>query len=210
MISDCGFSSDLKSAIRICKSEMKQGPLIIVSGPTAVGKTTVVKQLIKESGLPLRQAVSATTRSKRPGEIDDVHYHFWTPQRFAAGLKSGEFLETATVHGKDSYGTLRCEVDAYRNKGLGVVLVIDVQGAATVRQKCPDAVSIFLTAPLAVLRERIESRGAEDRAAVENRLRTAQAELQRAGEYDHVIVNEDLPRTVAALADLIKGFFVAK
>jgi guanylate kinase len=189
---------------------MAIGPLIIVSGPTAVGKTTVVQRLIRESGLPLRQAVSATTRSKRPGELDGVHYHFWTPERFAAGVKAGEFLETATVHGKDSYGTLRSEVEAYRNKGIGVVLVIDVQGAATVRQKCPDAVSIFLTAPLEVLRERIEGRGAEDRAAVENRLRTAQAELLRAGEYDHVIVNEDLPRTVAALADLIKGYVASK
>jgi guanylate kinase len=186
---------------------MTIGPLIIVSGPAGVGKSTVVARLIKESGLPLRQSVSVTTRPPRPGERDGVHYHFWTRERFQEQEAAGAFLETATVHGRDRYGTLRSEVDGYRAAGKGVILVIDVQGAAQVRRQCPDAVSVFLNAPWDELVRRLTGRGSEGDAVVRRRLETARAEIARVAEYDHEVINDDLDATVSRLRDLIAGYF---
>jgi guanylate kinase len=186
---------------------MTPGPLIIVSGPTGVGKTTVVARLLRDGGLPLRQSVSVTTRPSRPGEIDGVHYHFWTPERFQEAEAAGAFLETATVHGRHRYGTLRSEVERYRAEGAGVVLVIDVQGAAKVRQQCPDAVSIFLNAPWEKLVERVEGRRSEGEAEIRRRLETARDEVRRVGEYDYEVINNDLDETVARLRDLVAGHF---
>src|SRR6516164_9305331 len=111
---------------------MANGPLIILSGPAGSGKSTVVERLLeraRQQGLPLRVSVSATTRPPRPYEVDGVHYHFWTPARFDEALREGAFLESAAVHGA-RYGTPRSEVEGPRDKGVGVILVIDVQGAA--------------------------------------------------------------------------------
>src|SRR5438552_4910697 len=109
---------------------MEKSPLIILSGPSASGKSTLVQRVLAEDPHPLRVSVSATTRPPRPGEIDGLHYHFWTVERFERGIAAGEFLEYACVHGKDWYGTLRREVDDWAPRGYGVILVIDVQGAA--------------------------------------------------------------------------------
>src|SRR5262249_50245430 len=122
---------------------MMQGPLIILSGPTASGKSTVVARLLARGGLPLRQSVSVTTRPARSYERDGMHYHFWTRERLEEEKNKGGFLEWAEVHG-NYYGTPRSEVEPYRERGTGVILVIDVQGAAQVRERCPDAVSVFL------------------------------------------------------------------
>src|SRR5207244_3652456 len=120
---------------------MARGPLIILSGAAGSGKTVAVQRLLKEFPR-LRQSVSATTRKPREGEQDGVHYHFWSRERFQEEIDRDGFLEWAEVHGS-RYGTPRSEVEPYLAERVGVVLVIDVQGAEQVRTRCPGLVSIF-------------------------------------------------------------------
>jgi guanylate kinase len=180
------------------------GPLIIVSGPSGSGKSTVIAEVLKVCKQPIRVAVTATTRQKREGERDGVDYHFWTRERFIEEIAAGSLLEHAIVHGKDFYGTPLSEVDPYRLEGKGVMLVIDVQGAATVRGKCPGVFSIFLNAP--DLLQRLVRRG-ELPENIEKRLATAKGELDRANEYSVVLVNENLQETVDAMCKLIEQRF---
>jgi len=183
---------------------MGRGPLVILSGPSGSGKSTVVERLLATTRLPLRRAVTVTTRQQREGEREGVDYHFWTREHFLEQVRAGAFLEWAEVHGHNYYGTPQHEVEEQRAHGIGVILVIDVQGAQQVRQVCPDAVSIFLIAGSWDLYEqRIRKRGTEDEAAIAIRLATARRELDRMGEYEHVIVSDDLPRAVAELDELI-------
>ena len=187
---------------------MKQGPLIILSGPAGSGKTTLVQRVLAEDPHPLRVSVSVTTRPPRSGEVDGRDYHFWTRQRFEEGVRAGAFLETAQVFGKDYYGTLRREVDDYTPWGIGVILVIDVQGAAKVRTERPDAVSVFLLASsLGAYEKRLRDRGTEDEASIIRRLETAKRELARAGEYQYQIVNDDLNDAVAQFRRVIAQYF---
>ena len=124
-------------------------PLIVVSGPSGVGKTTVVDRLLAGSSLPLRRAVTATTRAPREGEVPDRDYHFWGEGEFRTAIDDGRMLEWAVVFNRDFYGTPRSEVDPYRVEGVGVVLVIDVQGAGQVRLLYPgDHVSECKLEPL--------------------------------------------------------------
>jgi guanylate kinase len=185
----------------------KPGPLLILSGPSGSGKSTVISRLLARTKLPLHVAVSATTRPPRPGEVDGVSYHFWSRERFEAERQANGFLEWATVHGC-CYGTLRREVDPYRSQGIGVILVIDVQGARAVRQQYPDCLMVFLkTVSLATYEARLRARGTENEAALERRLATARDELNCAASYDYQIVNEDLDQAVAELqAILQRGF----
>jgi guanylate kinase len=182
------------------------GPLIIVSGPAGVGKSTVVARVRSECAAPVRVAVTATTRLPRPGEIDGVNYHFWTREQFEAEVAAGSLLEYAKVHGDCYYGTPRAEVEPYRRQGVGVILVIDVQGAAQVRRLCPEAFSIFLHAPEGEYLKRLQLRG-EAPASIEKRLLTMAGEVARAGEYDVQLVNDDLNETVRETCRLIEAQF---
>lgn len=188
---------------------MAQGPLIVVSGPSGVGKTTVVDRLLARTGLPLRRAVTATTRGPRDGEIDGTHYHFWTRDEFLKAITDRRMLEHAEVHGRHYYGTPRAEVDWHRAKGKGVLLVIDVQGAEQVRGLYPgDHLSVFIDAPSdAELEARLRSRQSESEDAIQRRLASARKEVARAGEFDHRIVNRDLDTAVAELEHLIQKQF---
>jgi guanylate kinase len=187
---------------------MAIGPLIIVSGPSGSGKSTLIGSLLEEKTWPLRLSVSATTRAKRPAEIDGVHYHFWTREQFLRERDAGGFLEWAEVYGSNWYGTPRREVDPYREQGMGVILDIDTRGWEQVTQLCPDAVSIFLrTSSLAEYERRLRSRGTETEEQIQRRLRTAEAELVRASEYKFVVINDDLQTAQDAMRSIVGPLF---
>jgi guanylate kinase len=186
---------------------MSKGPLIILSGPSGSGKSTVIRRVLAAAGPLLRLSISATTRAARDREQDGRDYHFWTRERFLEGVTAGRFLEWAEVFG-NYYGTPRDEVEPFRERGIGVILDIDVQGAAQVRQQCPDAVSIFLrTSSLEILEQRIRDRGTETEESIGKRLAGARVELARAGEYDYQVVNDDLETAVAAVRAVIQRQF---
>lgn len=186
---------------------MKRGPLIVLAGPSGVGKTTVAELLIKSFPRPIRRAITATTRAPRPDERSEIDYHFWTRERFRKEIDNGNMLEWAEVHDTDMYGTPRSEVDPYREAGQGVLLVIDVQGAANVRKSEPDHLSLFLLPPcFASLEARLKKRGdAPERIA--RRLKTAHKELLRSGEFDRIVVNADISATVRTLTVHINQAF---
>lgn len=186
-------------------------PLIVLSGPSGVGKTTLVDGLIGRNTLPLRRAVTATTRKPRPGEVPEVSYHYWSEDQFRAALARNEMLEWAEVHGSGFYGTPRSEVDGYRAAGVGVILVIDVQGAGQVRLLYPgDHISLFVNPPaFDELRRRLEGRG-EPEASIRRRLETARGEMTRADEFDVVLENAELAAATDALEKIIRDEFTRR
>jgi guanylate kinase len=185
---------------------MAKAPLIILTGPSGSGKSTIIDRLLKESGLPLRLSVSATTRPPRPYEQNGVHYYFWPRDEFEKQRQAGAFLEWATVHGH-WYGTLRSEVEDPLNRGIGVLLDIDVQGAAQMRAHYPDCLSFFIrTSSWEEYERRLHKRG-ESPESIARRLAAARRELERSDEFDHVILNDDLNRAVAQVRKEIEQAF---
>ncbi|MDR0611160.1 MAG: guanylate kinase [Planctomycetaceae bacterium] len=181
--------------------------LLVVSGPSGVGKGTLLKRVFTESGLPLTMSVSATTRKPRPGEINGVHYQFLSEEEFEKKRNTGEFLECFEVFGKGTwYGTLRYTVEQELAAGKWVVLEIDVQGARAVKDQFPDAVLLFIEPKDAdVLKERLLGRGTETEDAMQQRLATALEELQHAHEFEYRIINDDLEIAVKQFIDIIKS-----
>ena len=177
--------------------------VFVVSGPTAVGKGTVVARL-KQRYPEVFVSVSATTRSPRPGEVDGVHYHFVTDDQFDELVAGDGLLEWALVHGSNRYGTPRSAVDEAVEQGRVVVLEIDLQGARQVRKTYPDAQQVFLEPPSwDELVRRLVGRGTETPEQQERRLVTAKEELARAGEFDHALVNTEIDQTVDDLVGLL-------
>ena len=142
------------------KRTSARAPLIIVSGPSGSGKSTLIRRVLAGHSWPLRLSVSATTRPIRPGEQPEIDYHYLSIPEFEEGIRSGAFLEFALVHG-NYYGTLQREVEPYLQKGIGVILDIDVQGASQVRVKYPDHCSVFIRASsLEIYEQRLRDRKA--------------------------------------------------
>jgi guanylate kinase len=177
--------------------------LIVLAGPTAVGKGTVAAHL-KEHHPEILLSVSATTRSPRPGEVDGEHYFFVDDAEFDRMIGAGELLEHAVVHNRHRYGTPRRPIEKALAEGRTVLLEIDLQGARQVRAAAPDATLVFLLPPSwDELVQRLVGRGTEDDEERARRLRTARGELAAQGEFDYRVVNDDVARAadeVAALA----------
>ncbi len=181
------------------------GKVVIVSGPSGAGKTTVMRRVFAECRAPLRHSVSATTRPPRPGEADGRDYYFLSPRQFAERRERGEFLECFEVFGRGYwYGTLWSEVQAGFEAGLWVVLQIDVQGALAAMERFPDALSIFIRpGSFAELERRLRGRGTETEEAVERRLARAKQELELARHYRHQVVNDDIDQAVAEICKIL-------
>ncbi|MGO1770957.1 MAG: guanylate kinase [Microbacterium sp.] len=178
--------------------------LLVLAGPTAVGKGTVSAR-IRETHPEILLSVSATTRRPRPGEVDGVHYYFVDDAEFDRMIAEGELLEHAVVHNRHRYGTPRWPVDEALAAGRTVLLEIDLQGARQVRDAEPSATLVFLLPPTwDELVSRLVGRGTEDAEERERRLRTARVELAAQGEFDFLVVNDsvaDAAEQVVELAD---------
>jgi guanylate kinase len=208
---DAPVSPTPHSALRTPHSPLP--PLFVLSGPSGAGKSTVVDAVLAACRFPLRRAITATTRDPRPGERAGVDYHFWPRGRFEQAIASEtELLEYAVVFGHDYYGTPRTEVDGPRLDGSGVLLVIDVQGAAQVRAKYPgDHLSVFLDVPsVEELERRLRARNTETDERIARRLASAEREMARADEFDVRVVNDTVPHATAELLRIIDREFTQR
>jgi guanylate kinase len=182
-----------------------RGRLLVLAGPTAVGKGTVAAH-IREHNPEIHLSVSATTRPPRPGEVDGVHYYFVDDAEFDRLIADDELLEYAVVHNRSRYGTPRAPIDAALADGKTVLLEIDLQGARQVRRAEPSATLIFLLPPTwDELVHRLVGRGTEDAEERARRLRTAKVELAAQNEFDHLIVNEDVAAAAREVVELTSG-----
>jgi guanylate kinase len=180
------------------------GKLVVMAGPSAVGKGTLASHIV-ENFDGFRLSVSATTRSPREGEIDGLSYVFLTEDEFKSRVASGQMLEWATVHGKHSYGTPRSPVEQGLANGFNVILEIDVQGAFQVRRSFPDALLVFVKPPsFEELRARLDKRGTESEEDKSIRLETAKTELDQATQFDFSVVNDEVARCAQEVVDLVQ------
>jgi guanylate kinase len=179
-----------------------RGVLVIVSSPSGAGKTTLTRRLLDEfPGLEF--SVSYTTRPMRPGEIDGRDYHFVQPERFERMVETGEFAEHAFVH-SNRYGTAQAPVEAALSAGRDVIFDVDWQGGAALSERWPDdSLKIFILPPdLTTLEQRLRRRATDDPKIIDKRLAKAIEELEHFGEYQHLIVNDDIERAYAVLRAL--------
>ncbi|MES2771751.1 MAG: guanylate kinase [Pseudomonadota bacterium] len=178
--------------------------LYIVAAPSGAGKTTLVRRLLNDD-TTISLSLSATTRAPRQGEQDGYDYRFLATDDFLARIKQGEFLEWALVHG-NYYGTSKSEIERTLAKGQDVLLEIDWQGAQQIRQQFANTVSIFILPPsLAVLAQRLATRGTDDAATIARRLAAAQEEMRHVDEFDYVIINEDLQLALSDLNAVVRA-----
>ena len=180
-----------------------RGILVVLSGPSGVGKTAVSDRLVKQDGIV--RAITATTRAPREGERDAVDYHFLDRDRFEKQVQGGGFLEHAEVHG-NLYGSPRDGIERQLATSMAVLLLIDVQGADLLRQRQVDALQIFLEPPgEEELKRRLLARGDDDQETIDLRLGNALAELAEKDKYDHRVVNDDLENTVEQIRSIIEA-----
>jgi guanylate kinase len=177
--------------------------LFVVTGPSGAGKGTLIRRLVAERP-DLAVAVSATTRARRPGEENGRAYHFLSAAEFQRRVDAGDFLEHVDYVSGHRYGTLREEVDRILDSGKSVILELETHGAKEVQATLPDAVTIFIEAPtFAELERRLRARGTESAGAVGERLQLGRRQAEEAGDFDHVVTNDDVARAVAELGAIV-------
>ncbi len=179
--------------------------LIVLAGPTAVGKGTVVKHILGHYP-NVHLSVSATTRSPRPGEIEGQSYFFLTHEKFDEMIASGDMLEYAVVHGENKYGTPKQPVLDALKEGKQVILEIDIQGARQVKKSMPEAKLVFIAPPSWYdLVMRLQGRGTETAVEQTRRLETAKLELAAQSEFDYVVINDEVARCASEVVDLMQA-----
>jgi len=193
----------LREFVSARDTPLRRGRLVVLAGPTAVGKGTV-STYIREHYPDVLLSVSATTRPPRPGEREGVHYYFVDDTEFDAMVARDDFLEWATVHNLSRYGTPRPPVEQTLASGRSVLLEIDLQGARQVRAAMPEAVLVFLLPPSwEELVRRLVGRGTESAHEQSRRLDTAKVELGAQDEFDVLVINDDVPRAAQEVVDLL-------
>ncbi|MGA9489629.1 MAG: guanylate kinase [Mycobacterium sp.] len=206
MSADGGPDGDHDRSLAAEPTGQVAGRVVVLSGPSAVGKSTLVRCL-RERIPDLQFSVSATTRDPRPGETDGVDYHFVTPGRFQELIDDGALLEWADIHGGlHRSGTLAHQVREAVKAGHPVLIEVDLAGARAVKQAMPEAITVFLAPPnWAALQARLIGRGTETPEVIERRLATARIELAAQDDFDEVVVNSQLDTACSELVSLLVG-----
>jgi guanylate kinase len=175
----------------------------VVTGPSGAGKGTLIAVLL-ERVPELATTVSATTRARRPGEQEGREYHFLAAAEFQQLADTGGFIEWVEYVSGNRYGTLRSELSRLAEAGKVPVLELETHGALEIKRHVPGAVTIFISAPLVELERRLRERATESAGEIDERIELAQRQLRQAGEFDHVVVNDDLERAVDELVGIVE------
>ena len=178
-----------------------KGKIVVISGPSGVGKGTICKKIMEL--INAKYSVSTTTRSPREGEVEGRDYFFVTKEVFKDKINKGDFLEY-NIYNDNYYGTSKEAVIDLVDKGINVILEIDVNGAFNIKKKYPEALLIYIAPPsIEVLKQRLIDRGTEDEETIENRLEIAREELKRIDFYDVVVINDDLEKAISEVKESI-------
>ena len=184
-------------------SSTARRPVFVITGPSGAGKGTLIRELLRR--VPeLALAVSATTRLQRKGEEDGRDYYFLSDGEFARRVHDGAFLEHVTYVSGQRYGTLRSEVDRISANGRVCVLELETEGALTVKEELPEAITIFVRAPVAELERRLRERATESAGEIGERIDLAEHQLTQAEQFDYVVENDDIGRALDELEEIVR------
>ncbi len=180
----------------------RRGMLLVVSAPSGAGKTTIVKEVLRQYP-SFGFSVSATTRQKRQGEVDGKDYFFISRGEFEKRIADGGLVEFEEIY-SNYYGTLKSEVEKALSNGNDIVFDVDVNGGLSIKAKFPEAVLIFVKPPsVEILRKRLEGRGSETAGQIDGRMARVQMELEKGEQFDYIIINDELKRAVNEVFDII-------